>query len=228
MYQGAAAAGIPGLAAVPQEGRRDRTGLRHPDRRAAGRQRALPGRACSVVWSWLAIVDRAWRLVMLPRTSGGDRQGEHMTVRAELAAVSGKAIAGFASYVRLSQRRQGHAGTYPRAHHLRLRVALQADHIQAARFQRHRYRLPLPAGSETLAASRRDRRRPPAPGMSRGHLQSGAMSSSRAQNRGSSPPRIPGYEGADADCGWRCAKLSSAGEMCCRPSRSAQRRSSDA
>ena len=110
MYQGAAAAGIPGLAAVPQEGRRDRTGLRHPDRRAAGRQRALPGRACSVVWSWLAIVDRAWRLVMLPRTSGGGRQGEHMTVRAELAAVSGKAIAGSASYVRLSQHRQDHAG----------------------------------------------------------------------------------------------------------------------
>jgi hypothetical protein len=105
-----------------------------------------------VVLSWLAIVDRAWWLVMLPRTSGGDRQGEHMTVRAELAAVSGKAIAGFASYVRLSQHRQGHAGTYPRAHHLRLRVALQADHIQAARFQRHRYRLPLPAGLETLAA----------------------------------------------------------------------------
>src|ERR1039458_6542680 len=131
---------------------------------------------------------------MLARTLGHitcdfRSEGEHMTVRAELAAVSGKAIAGFASYVRLSQHRQGHAGTYPRAHHLRLRVALQADHIQAARFQRHRYRLPLPAGSETLAASRRDRRRPPTPGMSRGHLQSGAMSSSRAQNRGSSPPR---------------------------------------
>jgi hypothetical protein len=27
--------------------------------------------------------------------------------------------------------------------------------------------------------------------MSRGHLQSGAMSPSRARNRGSSPPRIP-------------------------------------
>src|ERR1017187_10768547 len=115
MYQGAGAAGIPGLAAGPQEGRRDRTGLRHPDRRAAGRQRALRGGACSVVLSWLPRVDRAWWLVMLPRTSGGDRQGEHMTVRAELAAVSGKAIAGFASYVRLSQHRQGHAGTYPRA-----------------------------------------------------------------------------------------------------------------